>query len=87
MKKILCVLLVLGLVACSEEKPVIIAPESHELGNICTLITEFDEDMYNLSFFYTENEQYPILNKDDFTYINQLGLKHSSSGSKDVNKY
>ena len=90
MKKIISSLLVLCLVACGskeEEKIEVLPPTSNELGNVCTIVTEFDDDMYNISLFYTENETYPILNKDEFNYINQLGLKYSEDGSKDVSKY
>ena len=87
MKKILCCLLLICLMGCESKEKVIIPPTSDELGNVCTIVSEFDNDIYNISLFYTENENYPILNKDDFNYINQLALRYSDEGSKDVSKY
>ena len=87
MKKLLCCLFLLCLTACGNNEKIVFAPSSAELGNMCTIVSEFDNDVYNISLFYTENENYPILNKDDFNYINQLALKYSDEGSKDVSKY
>ena len=87
MKKIFCCLLCLILVSCGKNEKVVTPPSSNELGSICTIVSEFDQDVYNISLFYTENENYPVLNANDFYYINQLGLKYSGEGSKNILNY
>lgn len=87
MKKLFFCLLCLMLVSCGEKEKVVTPPTSSELGSICTIVSEFDQDVYNISLFYTENETYPVLNESDFYYINQLGLKYSGEGSKNVSNY
>ncbi|MGN1344988.1 MAG: hypothetical protein ACI4U3_10420 [Traorella sp.] len=84
MKKIVYWILAFMLVACqNKNENLLVQPQN--VGQMCTLVTDFSDDIYNISLFYTE--EYPILNKDDFNYISQLALKYSTQGMKDASKY
>lgn len=87
MRKVLLLLCLICLSACQQESEVITPPTHEELGKICTLVTTFDDDMVNVSIYYTQNETYPIKNEKEIFEINDMILKHSSSGLKDINQY
>lgn len=87
MRKGLLLLCLICLSACQQKSEVIIPPTHEELGKICTLVTTFDDEMVNVSIYYTQNETYPIKNEKEIFEINDMILKHSSSGLKDISQY
>ena len=87
MRKVILVFLLIFLSACQTKNEVVIPPAHDQLGKICTLVTTFDDDMVNVSIYYTQNEAYPIQNEEEMFKINDMILKHSSSGLKDIKKY
>ncbi len=87
MRKVILLLFLICLSACQQESEAITPPTHQELGKICTLVTTFDDDMVNVSIYYTQNETYPIKNEKEIFEINDMILKYSSSGLKDINQY
>lgn len=87
MRKVILVFLLIFLSACQTKNEVVIPPVHDQLGKICTLVTTFDDDMVNVSIYYTQNETYPIQNEEEIFKINDMILKHSSSGLKDIKQY
>lgn len=87
MKRVINILLLLCLSACQTENEVITPPTHEELGRICTLVTTFDEEMVNVSIYYTSNESYPIQNEEELFEVNDMIIKYSSSGLKNVNEF
>ncbi|MGN1344406.1 MAG: hypothetical protein ACI4U3_07485, partial [Traorella sp.] len=80
MKKFLCCLFLFFITACSHDKQVIIdSPTSQDIGSVCTLVTSFDDDIYNISIFYVTNDNYPVLS-NDLSSIVDLSLKYSVNG-------
>ena len=87
MRKVILVFLLICLSACQTKSEVVTPPVHDQLGKICTLVTTFDDDMVNVSIYYTQNETYPIQNEEEMFKINDMILKHSSSGLKDIKQY
>lgn len=86
MKKLL-LLSILLFSACTPSKVEVVPPTYQELGKICTYITSFDQDFYNVSVYYDQNDEYPIQNEKELYEISDTIIKYSSSGLKDVSKY
>lgn len=87
MRKIILIAMLIFLSACQPKEVVVTPPNHEELGKICTLVTTFEDDMVNVSIYYTQNETYPIQNENELYEVNDMILRYSSSGLKNIQDY